>query len=141
MGKEGKGGMGGFGMNSAARQAIITSTLGITAADLATARQAGKSLAVLAGTKTDALITALVNYDSTQIDAAVTAGTLTSAQATALKATLKARVTVEVNNVGHGPDGDNDHGMMGAAPKIPTPSATSGAKVTIKKGVVTTKKA
>ena len=137
----GKGGMGGFGMNSAARQAIITSTLGITAADLAAGRQAGKSLAVLAGSKTDALITALVNYDSTQIDAAVTAGTLTSAQATTLKANLKARITAEVNNVGHGPDGDNDHGMMGAAPKIPTPSSTSGAKITIKKGVVTTKKA
>jgi len=137
----GKGGMGGIGMNSAARQAIITSTLGITAADLAAARQAGKSLAVLAGSKTDALITALVNYDSTQIDTAVTAGTLTSAQATTLKANLKARITAEVNNVGHGPDGDNDHGMMGAAPKIPTPSSTSGAKITIKKGVVTTKKA
>ena len=137
----GKGGMGGIGMNSAARQAIITSTLGITAADLAAARQAGKSLAVLAGSKTDALITALVNYDSTQIDAAVTAGTLTSAQATTLKAGLKAHVTTEVNNVGHGPDGDNDHGMTGAAPKIPTPTATSGAKITIKKGVVTTKKA
>ncbi len=137
----GKGGMGGIGMNSAARQAIITSTLGITAADLAAARQAGKSLAVLAGSKTDALITALVNYDSTQIDAAVTAGTLTSAQATTLKAGLKAHITAEVNNVGHGPDGDNDHGMMGAAPKIPTPSSTSGAKITIKKGVVTTKKA
>ena len=141
MGKGGKGGMGGFGMNSAARQAIITSTLGITAADLAAARQAGKSLAVLAGSKTDALITALVNYDSTQIDAAVTAGTLTSAQATTLKAGLKAHITAEVNNVGHGPDGDNDHGMTGAAPKIPTPSSTSGAKITIKKGVVTTKKA
>lgn len=140
-GKGDKGAMGGMGMNSAARQAIITSTLGITAADLVTARQAGKSLATLAGTKVDALITALVNYDSTQIDAAVTAGTLTSAQATTLKANLKAHVTQEVNNVGHGPDGDNDHGMMGSAPKIPTPTSTTGAKVTIKKGVITTKKA
>ena len=75
------------------------------------------------------------------VSAAVTAGTLTSAQATTLKASLKTRVTQEVNNVGRGPDGDNDHGMMGAAPKIPTPSSTSGAKVTIKKGVITTKKA
>lgn len=140
-GDHGMGGRGGMGMNSAARQAIITSTLGITSADLVAARQAGKSLATLAGTKVDALITALVNYDSTQIDAAVTAGTLTSAQATTLKANLKAHVTQEVNNVGHGPDGDNDHGMMGAAPKIPTPSSTTGAKITIKKGVITTKKA
>ena len=110
---------GGFGMNSAARQAIITSTLGITAADLKAARQAGKSLAQLAGAKTDALITALVNYDSTQIDAAVTAGTLNAAQATKLKANLKTRVTNEVNAtfVGRGGRG------MGA-PKIPAPTTT-----------------
>ena len=75
------GPMGGFGMNTAARESIITSTLGITAADLKTARTAGKSLASLAGTKTSALIAALVNYDTTQIDAAVTAKNLTAAQA------------------------------------------------------------
>ena len=136
----GKGGprggmMDGFGVNSAARQAIITSTLGITAADLKTARQAGKSLATIAGTKTAALITALVNYDSTQIDAAVTAGKLTSAQATTMKAGLTAHVTQEVNNTGHGPDGD--HGMGGAAPKIPAPTSSAATsaykKATVKK--------
>jgi len=131
-----RGGFGdGFGMNSAARQAIITSTLGITSADLQAARQAGKSLATIAGSKTAALITALVNYDSTQIDAAVTAGKLTSAQATTMKAGLTARVTQEVNNVGHGPDGD--HGMGGAAPKIPAPTSTATTsaykKSTVKK--------
>jgi len=131
-----RGGFGdGFGMNSAARQAIITSTLGITSADLQAARQAGKSLATIAGSKTTSLITALVNYDSTQIDAAVTAGKLTSAQATTMKAGLTAHVTQEVNNVGHGPDGD--HGMGGAAPKIPAPSSTAATtaykKPTVKK--------
>jgi hypothetical protein len=135
-GKDGgqRGGFGeGFGMNSAARQAIITSTLGITSADLQAARQAGKSLATIAGTKTAALITALVNYDSTQIDAAVTAGKLTSAQATTMKAGLTAHVTQEVNNVGRGPD--RYHGMGGAAPKIPTPGAstTSYKKASVKK--------
>ena len=134
--KDGRGGfMGGFGMNTAARQAIITSTLGITAADLQTARQAGKSLATIAGTKTAALITALVNYDSTQIDAAVTAGKLTSAQATTMKANLTTLVTKEVNNTGHGPDGG--HGMMGGAPKIPAPTSTATTsaykKPTVKK--------
>ena len=134
--KDGRGGfMGGFGMNTAARQAIITSTLGITAADLQTARQAGKSLATIAGTKTAALITALVNYDSTQIDAAVTAGILTSAQATTMKANLTTLVTKEVNNTGHGPDGG--HGMMGGAPKIPAPTSTATTsaykKPTVKK--------
>ena len=124
-------GMGGFGANSAAREAVITSTLGITAADLQTARQAGKSLAQIAGSKTDALITALVNYDSTQIDAAVTAGTLTAAQAATMKANLKTHVTNEVNNV-KGPHMDDDHGM-GMAPKIPSSgTSTSGAKATSK---------
>ena len=98
--KMGKGGpMVGFGKNSAAREAVITSTLGITAADLKAARQAGKSLATLAGDKKDALINALVNYDTTQIDAAVTAGTLTASQATNLKANLKNHVTKEVESV------------------------------------------
>ena len=92
-------GMGGFGANSAAREAVITSTLGITAADLQAARQAGKSLATLAGDKKDALINALVNYDTTQIDAAVSAGTLTASQATNLKANLKNHVTKEVESV------------------------------------------
>jgi len=122
-------GMGGFGMNSAARQAIITSTLGISAADLQTARQAGKSLATLAGSKTAALITALVNYDSTQIDAAVTAGTLTSAQATQMKANLTQHVTDEVNNV-RGPR----PGMGGA----PTTGGTSITK-TVTRTVTKTK--
>ena len=98
--KMGKGGpMVGFGKNSAAREAVITSTLGITTADLQAARQAGKSLATLAGDKKDALINALVNYDTTQIDAAVTAGTLTASQATNLKANLKNHVTKEVESV------------------------------------------
>lgn len=97
--KNGPHGMGEFGMKSAAREAVITSTLGLTAADLKAARQAGKSLATLAGDKTAALITALVNYDTTQIDAAVTAGKLTADQATKMKANLQTRVTKEVNSV------------------------------------------
>lgn len=122
-GKGGKGRMGGFAKNSAAREAVITSTLGITAADLQAARTAGKSLATLAGAKTDALITALVNFEITQIDAAVTAGTLNAAQATQIKADLKNHVTQEVNQV----RGDR-HGQMGA-PKIPSSgTSTTGAK-------------
>jgi hypothetical protein len=136
----GKGGprdrmMFGLGALSAARIAVITSTLGITSADLQTARQAGKSLATIAGSKTSALITALVNFDSTQIDAAVTAGKLTSAQATTMKAGLTAHVTEEVNEVGRGRGGD--HGTDGAAPKIPAPSSTASTtaykKPTVKK--------
>ncbi len=129
-GKDGMG-MGGIGANTAARQAIVTAFLGKTSAELQTARKAGKSLATIAteAGKTPAdLIAALVRYDNAQIDAAVTAGTLTATNATTIKASVTTHVTNEVNNVGgpkggpmggkgmkgHGPDGDNDHGM-GAA--------------------------
>jgi len=113
--------------------------------------QAGESLAQIAGAKKDALIAALVADETKRIDAAVTAGTLTAAQATELKANLVAHVTEEVNAVGgkgpfgkgpKGPKGDRDgrggHGhdhrgpkggsMGGAtAPTLPTPTATTGA--------------
>jgi hypothetical protein len=93
------GGMGSMGKNSAAHQALIISTLGISADDLSAARQAGKSLATLAGDKKAALITALVNLETTEIDAAVTAGKLTAARATTMKAGLTARVTAHVEAV------------------------------------------
>ena len=113
-------GMGGFGAHDAARQAVITSTLGLTAADLQAARVAGKSLAVLAGTaKTESLITALINYDSMQIDSAVTANRITAANAVTLKANLRTRITAEVNRVG-GPEGFNKRGMAPAAPATPS---------------------
>ena len=93
------GGMGIGGMHSAAHEAVITSTLGITAADLQAARVAGKSLATLAGDKKAALITALINFETTEIDTAVTAGKMTAAQATTAKAGLSARVTAQVEKV------------------------------------------
>jgi hypothetical protein len=125
MGHGGKG-MGGFGKNSAAREAVITSTLGITAADLQAARQAGKSLATLAGTKTAALITALVNFEITEVDAAVTAGKLTAAQATTIKANLQTRVTAEVNSTG----GRGHMDGQGMAPKIPGSGVNGASTVT-----------
>jgi len=113
-------GMGGFGAHDAARQAVITSTLGLTAADLQAARVAGKSLAVLAGTaKTESLITALINYDSMQIDSAVTANRITAANAVTLKANLRTRITAEVNHVG-GPEGFNKRGMAPVVPAKPS---------------------
>ena len=83
----------GFGKNSVAHEALITSTLGITSEDLKAARLAGTSLATLAGDKKAELITALVNFQTTEIDAAVADGKLTADQATAKKAGLNERVT------------------------------------------------
>lgn len=88
--------------------AVVTSTLGITEATLTSRLKAGESLATIAGTKKDALIAALVAFETKEIDARVTAGKLTAAQATAAKANLTAMVTDKVNSVkgfgkkGHG---------------------------------------
>ena len=101
-----------------ATEAVIKTTLGITEADLKAARAAGKSLATLAGDKKAALITALVNLKSTQIDAAVTAGTLTATQATTAKAGLTTRVTAKVESVPGSKMGKMDKDRMGKGKKM-----------------------
>ena len=124
----------------AAMEALVSTTIGVDTATIKSRLQAGESLAQIAGAKKDALIAALVAEKTKQIDAAVTAGKLTAARATEMKANLVAHVTEEVNEVGgKGPKGGrgghgHDHrgpkggGMGGAtAPKLPTPTATTGA--------------
>lgn len=132
-----------------AKLALISTTIGIDSATVKARLAAGETLAAIAGAKKDALITALVADETKRIDADVTAGKLTAAQATTMKAGLVAHVTEAVNAVrpmgpmgpkggmddrggkggkdgrGHGSKG----GPMGGAPKIPapTPTATAGA--------------
>ncbi len=122
---------------------VIASTLGTDTTTVLTRLKAGESLATIAGAKKDALIAALVADETKKIDAAVTAGALTSAQATELKANLVAHVTAEVNATapiggpkggpmggkgGKGHGGPRGGGMMGgAAPTIPTPATTTSA--------------
>ena len=134
-------------VNHDAHLALISTTLGIDSATVKSRLAAGESLAVIAGAKKDALIAALVADETTRIDAAVTAGKLTAAQATTLKAGLVAHVTDEVNAVRpqgpKGPMGDKGkkddkgmkggkggkggHGPMGTAPMIPAPTASPAA--------------
>jgi len=135
------GGKGGpLDTDRAAMEALVSTTIGVDSATIKSRLQAGESLAQIAGAKKDALIAALVANETKRIDAAVTAGKLTAAQATEKKANLVAHVTEEVNEVGgKGPKGGrgghgHDHrgpmggGMGGAtAPKLPTPTATTGA--------------
>ena len=100
----------------AAIEAVVSSTIGVDAATIKTRLAAGETLAAIAGAKKDALIAALVAFETKDIDARVTAGTLTAAQATTLKAGLTAHVTDEVNNVrgpGMGPKGHMGHGPRG----------------------------
>jgi hypothetical protein len=140
------GGKGGpLGADRAAIEKLVSTTIGVDTATIKSRLQAGESLAQIAGAKKDALIAALVADETKRIDAAVTAGTLTAAQATTLKANLVAHVTEEVNAVGgkgpfgkgpkggkggHGGRGGHGHGgpMGGAtAPTLPAPTATPGA--------------
>ena len=131
----------------AAKEAVITSTLGIDATTLRTRLQAGESLATIAGAKKDALIAAIVAFETKEIDAKVTAGKITAAQATTLKANLTARVTDMVNSV-KGPGmgkrggmhGDKDNKGMGGMGTLVTPnsgtSTTGNAKFATKGATV-----
>ena len=105
--------------------AVVTSTLGITEATLKSRQKAGESLATIAGAKKDALITALVAFETKEIDARVTAGKLTAAQATAVKANLTAMVTEKVNSVKgfgkKGPGKGNGKGPRGGAGELVVP--------------------
>ena len=122
-------------------EALISKTIGVDSATIRTRLAAGESLGVIAGAKKAELIALLVADKTKRIDADVTAGKLTAAQATTRKAALTAHVTAEVDSVGgkRGPGmghkegkGGRGHGGpgkggMGAAPKIPAPSATPSA--------------
>lgn len=108
----GMGGFGGMGGQMSGLDNVIITTLGITQANLEANEQAGKTLASLAGAKTASLISAIVAFETTQINAQVTAGRLTAAQAQTLIAGLPALVTTAVNTVG-GPGMGMGAGMGG----------------------------
>jgi hypothetical protein len=121
-----------------ARQALVSKTIGVDSATIRTRLAAGESLGAIAGAKKAELIAVLVADHTKRIDADVTAGKLTAAQATTLKAELTAHVTAKVDQVGgkggprmgEGDKGGRGHhggpgmGGMGKAPKIP---ATAGS--------------
>ncbi len=87
--------------------------LGITEAALTTQLQAGKTLAQVADATSEksaaGLIDALVAHETTELDAAVTAGTITKAQRDTIVAQLKARFTARAN--GTRPAHDGEHGL------------------------------
>ena len=141
-GSDGPGkGMGPMNADRAATDALIAKTIGVDSATVRSRLAAGESLGAIAGAKKAELIAVLVADETKRIDAAVTAGKLTAAQATTLKAGLTAHVTAEVEEVRGkgGPQmggmgkGDRDGrghggpamGGMGKAPKIPAPTASA----------------
>lgn len=119
----------GMGINFKNDLTIITTTLGVTTAQLRTDFAAGQSLSTIAGAKTASLITALVASETTNINAKVTAGKITQAQATSLIAGLTAAVTAAVNAApGMGGMGHHGHhGPLGLPGGASTPSVTPPA--------------
>ncbi len=99
-GPGGRGGPGGPRAMVTNDIAAAATYVGTTDADLRTKLQAGQTLtqiATAAGKTRDGLIAALVADGNAKIDAALTAGTLTAAQAAEKKAALTAHVTAEVD--------------------------------------------
>ena len=97
---------------------VLTDTLGISESDLTSRLKAGESLAAIAGSKKDALIAAIVTFQTKNIDDALATGKITSEQAAKLKAKLQERVTKEIERakglgMGMRPDfkGGMGHGM------------------------------
>jgi len=132
-------GMGPMNADRAALDALIAKTIGVDSSTVRSRLAAGESLGAIAGAKKAELIAVLVADETKRIDAAVTAGKLTAAQAATLKAGLTAHVTAEVEEVrgkggpamgGKGEKGGRGHGGpamggMGKAPKIPAPKASA----------------
>ena len=131
----------------AALEALVAKTIGVDAAVIKTRLAAGESLGAIAGAKKAALIDVLVAEHTKRIDAAVTAGKLTAAQATTLKAGLVAHVSAEVDSVrgpkggpamggrghGHGGPGMGDHdGPRGPKMGAPGTGTTPGSKTSYK---------
>ena len=134
-----KNGVGPMNADRAALDALIAKTIGVDSATVRSRLAAGESLGAIAGAKKAELIAVLVADETKRIDAAVTAGKLTAAQAATLKAGLTAHVTAEVEEVrgkggpamgGKGEKGGRGHGGpamggMGKAPKIPAPTTSA----------------
>jgi hypothetical protein len=103
--RAGHGGPGGLDADDLTAAA---GALGMTEADLTTALQGGQTVAAVATTKgvdLQKVIDAIVASDKAEIAAAVTAGTMTQAQADQRLANLAQHVTDEVNGVASGPGG------------------------------------
>jgi ribosomal protein S20 len=120
-----------FGLKGSASLDIAAKDLNMTAADLKTALQGGQSIAALAKSKSvdpQKIINDLVTDATTRIDAAVTSGKITAAEATKMKANLTTAIGAFVNGM-HKPLGEPGDVTGTAVPKLGArPSLTIVAK-------------
>ena len=108
----------GLGLRGGASLQIVAKDLNMSAADLKTALQGGQSIAALARSKNvdpQTIINDLVTDATTRIDAAVSSGKITAAQATKMKANLTTAITDFVNRTFKGMGGFR-HGFRGPFP-------------------------
>jgi hypothetical protein len=138
MGKRGfgfGGPRGGFGLGAGIAE--LSTFLGLKPEDLRTQLQSGKSLADIAkaqGKTVADLEAAITTAATTRLDAAVTAGKLTTDQEAKILAGLAQHLDDFVNAVpkargfgGHGGWGDHDKSGKGSAPAAPDPPAAAPA--------------
>ena len=108
---------GGMGFGGGGDLAAAATYLGLSQSDLQTDLQSGKTLAQVANATSDksaaGLIDALVAAEQTKLAAAVSAGTLTQAQADQITKTLQAAVTSLVNGTRPARGGFGGHGGFG----------------------------
>jgi transposase-like protein len=96
----------------------VAAVIGITSTQLQTEMSAGKTIAAIAkehSVSAATVISTLVTDENAEIDAAVTAGTLTATQATQMKTQTTQRVTDMVDGTApaHGPGGPGGFGGPG----------------------------
>jgi hypothetical protein len=111
-----------FGLKGSASLDVAAKDLSMTAADLKTALQGGQSIAALAKSKNvdpQKIINDLVADATTRIDAAVTSGKITAAEATKMKANLTTAIGAFVNGTRmHKPLGEPGDVTGTAVPKL-----------------------
>ena len=125
--RRGPGRPGGPGLLA---RAAVAKALGLTESELHTQLEAGKTLAQIAQAKSISkatLIADLIKAAEAQLDLAVKEGRLTQAEADAKKATLSARITARVDEVGHGPRGGRHHRGPAPTDTAPTDPSTADA--------------
>ena len=122
-------GMGGPGGGPVSFDAAAT-YIGVTTTELQTQLAAGKTLAAIAtanGKTVDGLKAALTTAATKDLDAAVTAGRLTSAQETTILADLPTHLDQEINEVHTGGPGGGPGGHDGVGGPPPAASSSSTA--------------
>jgi len=127
-GPSGPGGPGGH-VEAVSDTSVAAKAIGISEADLLTAIQSGKTIAEVATANSvdpQKVIDALTQDGLDELAAAVTAGTITQAQADAQKADVATRAADQVNNAFHG-GGPGGRGPGGPGGHVEAVSDTSVA--------------